>query len=321
MEKGGDVRMQTVYPNYYPKFSCIASRCRHSCCIGWEIDIDADSLGRFQAIEGPMGQRLSESISLEGEPHFVLGEAERCPFLNEEGLCDLILFGGEEILCQICTDHPRYRTFLPGRTEIGVGLCCEAAGELILSQKEPVTLCVTGTQEEPDPEGEGLVALRRQALDIAQDRDFSLAEREENLLDWFQGWMPDLTPSQWAEVYLDLERLDDTWTVILENLRDQGDQIQMESFDRYMSGREEEYEQLLVYFLYRHFLTAYEDGDVAGKVSFGVLSTRIIRLLGALHWQQNGTFTLEDQIEYARLYSSEIEYSQDNLDTLFSMLL
>ena len=33
-----------VYPNYYDKFKCIANRCKHSCCIGWEIDIDEDTM-------------------------------------------------------------------------------------------------------------------------------------------------------------------------------------------------------------------------------------------------------------------------------------
>ena len=313
--------MIMVYPDYYPEFVCIADRCKHSCCIGWEIDIDPESLTRFQAIDGPMGQRLKESIALEEPPHFILGEGERCPFLNEKGLCDLILYGGEEILCQICTDHPRYRSFLPGRTEIGVGLCCEAAGQLILSQKHPVKLCVSGTEEESDAEADFLVALRQEAISIAQDRTRSLLDRENALLDRFQGWIPDLSPSQWADVYLDLERLEETWTTVLENLRNQGEQIDLDRFARFMEGREAEYEQLLVYFLYRHFLTAYEDGDVGSKVSFAVLSTRILFLLGALCWVKNGVFSLADQVELARQYSAEIEYSQDNLDALFTMLM
>ena len=32
--------MKIIAPNYYPAFRCIADKCRHSCCIGWEIDID-----------------------------------------------------------------------------------------------------------------------------------------------------------------------------------------------------------------------------------------------------------------------------------------
>ena len=36
--------MLTVYPDYYSAFRCIAGACKHSCCIGWEIDIDEESL-------------------------------------------------------------------------------------------------------------------------------------------------------------------------------------------------------------------------------------------------------------------------------------
>lgn len=311
--------MRTVWPDYYPAFSCIASQCRHSCCVGWEIDIDPEALARYQAMEGPMGDRLRAAIDEEENPHFRLaGAEERCPLLNKEGLCDLILHGGEELLCQICTDHPRFRTFLPERTELGVGLCCEAAGRLILSRQEPVRLCVSG--EGDDGEAGPLLALRQQALALAQDRSLSLRQREEALLEAFQGWVPDLTPAQWADFYLSLERMDETWTAHLEALRAAGDGLDLEGFADYMKPRQTEYEQLLVYFLYRHFLTAWEDGDPASKVSFAVCSVRFLGLLGALHWTKTGAFTWEDQVEYARLYSAEVEYSQENLDLLFDSL-
>ena len=45
-------------------FRCIADQCRHSCCIGWEIDIDPDSLKRFQNVPGELGQRLKDNIQL-----------------------------------------------------------------------------------------------------------------------------------------------------------------------------------------------------------------------------------------------------------------
>ena len=32
--------MLTVYPDYYKKFNCKKEKCRHNCCVGWEIDID-----------------------------------------------------------------------------------------------------------------------------------------------------------------------------------------------------------------------------------------------------------------------------------------
>ena len=39
--------MIAITPDYYNKFKCIANRCRHSCCIGWEIDIDDSTLQKY----------------------------------------------------------------------------------------------------------------------------------------------------------------------------------------------------------------------------------------------------------------------------------
>ena len=79
--------MQHTYPDYYPQFSCIADHCRHNCCIGWEIDVDEDTLASYRRIGGEMGKRLRASISEDGDaPHFLLGAHERCPFLNERNL-------------------------------------------------------------------------------------------------------------------------------------------------------------------------------------------------------------------------------------------
>ena len=49
-------------PEYYEKFSCIASRCKDSCCAGWEIDIDEDSYAYYNSVEGKFGKRLKESM-------------------------------------------------------------------------------------------------------------------------------------------------------------------------------------------------------------------------------------------------------------------
>ena len=41
---------QIIVPSYYKKFKCIAGECKHSCCKGWEIDIDEKSLARYENI-------------------------------------------------------------------------------------------------------------------------------------------------------------------------------------------------------------------------------------------------------------------------------
>lgn len=164
--------MNIYVPDYYPEFRCIASRCRHTCCAGWEIDIDGESLARYDRMPGAFGERLRRCISREGTPHFALTEGERCPLLNDDNLCTLIIHGGEDALCQICRDHPRFRNYYSGRVEMGLGLVCEAAARLILSSPHPLRLVLLegNGAEEPTPDERYLFDLRDQWLGAIDER-------------------------------------------------------------------------------------------------------------------------------------------------------
>ena len=133
--------MLHVKPDFYDDFKCIADKCRHSCCLGWEIDIDDESLRRFMAVDGEFGEYMRRNIELEPTPHFVLGGDERCPFLREDGLCKMILTLGEDSICDICREHPRFYNELPGRIEAGLGLCCEEAARLLLMSDDVTCAC------------------------------------------------------------------------------------------------------------------------------------------------------------------------------------
>lgn len=83
--------MKLIAPEYYTKFHCIADKCRHSCCVGWEIAIDPDKLVYYRSIEGEFGARLQKGIAeADDAAQFILDDEERCPFLNRTGLCDMI---------------------------------------------------------------------------------------------------------------------------------------------------------------------------------------------------------------------------------------
>lgn len=153
--------MKIVAPHYYQQFHCLAGACQHTCCQGWEVDIDAENLPRYRAMAD-----IAPHIDEADAPHFRLLADERCPFLNGDNLCELILRHGEDILCQICRDHPRFRNFWADRTEIGLGLVCEEAGRLILSQKEPMQLVILSDDgdNEPVPEDEAWLRDYRSQL-------------------------------------------------------------------------------------------------------------------------------------------------------------
>ena len=57
--------MKEIFPSYYPEFRCIAGACRHSCCIGWEIDIDPLTADFYKSAKGTFGNRLQDNIDFE----------------------------------------------------------------------------------------------------------------------------------------------------------------------------------------------------------------------------------------------------------------
>jgi len=100
--------MKQYIPSYYRNFQCIAQKCKDNCCIGWDIMIDQQSYEQYQKVVTPFKKRLNEGIIQEEEPKFYMNEDGRCAFLNENNLCDIYIQLGEEALCDICTEHPRF---------------------------------------------------------------------------------------------------------------------------------------------------------------------------------------------------------------------
>ena len=307
--------MKYFAPAYYPYFRCIADACRHSCCIGWEIDIDPVTREKYRTVEGPIGRRLAEEI-IDGEPScFRLGENERCPFLREDGLCTLILELGEDSLCDICALHPRFRNYFSDRAEIGLGLCCEAAAELILTRGGETELIPVDEDEEAtfplSPEEEALLACRAELLAICRNEDCGFAEKTERLLNAVEADLPSRAWTEWRAVYADLERLDTAWDKLLSRLGRKSAPIGSE-WDIPLS-------HLLGYFLFRHLPGALdaEDPDAAirARVCFAVLSAEIIRKIFA-----GGEQSMEALGDIARQYSAEVEYSDENLGRVLELL-
>ncbi len=135
--------MTTILPEYYFHFSCVGGRCEHSCCVDWEIDIDEDTYRRFTTQKSTLSERFCRSICTDGDLHFSLGEEGRCPFLNKNNLCDIVLAEGERALPEICREHPRFRNFYDDVTELGVGLCCDEAISLVLDSSRPLAFFYT----------------------------------------------------------------------------------------------------------------------------------------------------------------------------------
>lgn len=313
--------MKQIAPDYYDNFKCIASACKHNCCIGWEIDIDEYTMDYYNAVEGEFGDRLKKHISLEGDaPHFCMGENERCPFLNEKNLCDIISTLGEDALCDICADHPRFRNYFSDREEIGLGLCCESAGQLILGRTEKTYLtCIydDGENEMLTEEEKEILILREKAFNLIQNREKGIADRIKDVYALIGMEKKEIKKDEWVDLFLSMERLDEAWTELLLKIKS----TPINEKCRSEKELETAFEQLLWYFIYRQFSLSAEDGRVRERLVFAVQSAELIMLLCDFHKTAYGSLNLSDIVEYSRMYSSEMEYSAENVEKYLDFAL
>lgn len=343
------------YPDYYSRFRCTASACRHNCCLaGWEIDIDDGTLAYYEQVKGSFGTRLREQIAQQPgqSAYFILDKNGCCPFLNTQNLCDIYTQLGEEHLCQICTEHPRYYDWFSEGTEAGVGLCCEAAAALILGRNNKMNLemCPDDTfQPEEYSEQERriereLFAMRDELFDIIEQSDTvdqymddlhrAAGDMQDKLDEWIcpaDDAQPSWTDIFWnednlahtIEFFLTLEINNNTWAELLRRIKDKLPQIlqQRQAFFGFYRENLYEYRQLLAYFIYRHFMRARWDGMLLGRVKFALISTCMIQLLDVYTWLTDGCLTQARQIELCGLYSEEIEYDEDNVEKILTQML
>lgn len=294
--------MKTYTPNYYKDFSCIAGKCKHSCCIGWEIDIDEETLELYDAMEGKEGKNLRSTIEYGATPHFKLTDSGKCANLREDGLCQIICDHTESALCDICADHPRFRNFFEEFTEVGLGLCCEEAARIIINQEEDF-LINTDTKR-CDDEEKFCLKLRTKAFGILQNKEKSIKERFAELSKEF-GFYFDFKLSQLVTLYLSLERLDESWTDYLKELKDfDGKIFENKAYSKKL-------ENLACYFVFRHFADGIYDGAYNERIKFCLASCYIIGALVA---------SGKDIEDVARMYSSEVEYSEENMEKLLRAL-
>lgn len=301
-------------PSYYTAFRCSAGACQHTCCSGWDIEVDADTAAFYRAFPGPFGEWLRSHLvydAAENTTAIRTDEQGRCPFLHKDGLCSIIHLLSDSALCQICRDHPRFRNYFRDRVELGLGCCCEEIARLVLTQDTPLTLVPCDTTDDGvrddtfTPEEESAFFKRRSALlAVAADTRYSLAERCQQLLTMAGSSRPPLTANTYYRLYQGLERLDPAWDDVLARL--------LKSACSPSSTYDEPLSHLLEYFLYRHLADASRDGQEAACIAFAVHSVWLIAMLTA-------DTDFDDLCEVVRAYCAEIEYSDSNLQALFDL--
>lgn len=297
-------------PSFYKDFKCIAGDCPDSCCQGWEVDADEQSLEYYKTLTGDIRKRIDSVLDKDefGNTIFRLADKKRCPFLNQENLCDMHIAIGGEHTPYTCRMFPRFINDFGGTREMGVSFSCPVASDMMWELTEPMHF-VDELNDLPPELNEidaqtyfYLTKARKKAFDIVQDRSLPVNQRLIKLLDFGAEIQQDLeeyqegdNPIAFFDVFRNPELINPQWLERVEN--GSAKPVSDEVFN----------ENIASYFIFRYFLTAVNDYDVLSKIKMAVIGVLIVTYFGEDSWT-------------IHLWSKETEHSQYNMDRYKKLL-
>lgn len=303
--------MKIVKPTFYKTFKCIAGDCPDSCCQGWEVDADSDSLEYYKTLDNSLEikKRIDSVLSKDefNNTIFTLAPKKRCPFLNDKNLCDMHIAIGGEHTPYTCRTFPRFIYDFGGTREIGISFSCPVASDMMYNTEsfdfETEVNSDLPTLNDIDAEKYFLLYKgRAEAYKIAKDKNKSIRERLNDLLDLGVLLQEKLLPYDeggddiaFFDVFKNPELINPEWKEKVEN------------FSLKQVSDTQSNENILMYFLYKYLMQAVYDDDALSKIKMAVLGVLINTYFGEDSWT-------------VHLWSKETEHSQYNMDRYKKLL-
>lgn len=303
--------MKIVKPTFYKNFKCIAGDCPDSCCQGWEVDADSDSLEYYKTLDNSLEikKRIDSVLSKDEFDNtiFTLAPKKRCPFLNDENLCDMHIAIGGEHTPYTCRTFPRFIYDFGATREIGISFSCPVASDMMYNTEsfdfETEVNSDLPTLNDIDAEKYFLLYKgRAEAYKIAKDKNKSIIERLNDLLDLGVLLQEKLFPYDeggddiaFFDVFKNPELINPEWKEKVEN------------FSLKQVSDTQSNENILMYFLYKYLMQAVYDDDALSKIKMAVLGVLINTYFGEDSWT-------------VHLWSKETEHSQYNMDRYKKLL-
>ena len=303
--------MIIIKPTYYKDFKCIAGDCPDSCCQGWEVDADDKSLEFYKTLNPSLEikQRIDRVLDKDEFDNniFTLAPKKRCPFLNDENLCDMHIAIGGEHTPFTCRTFPRFIHDFGGTREIGISFSCPVAADMMYNMQGHLQFESEYMDELPtlnDIDAATYIKLknaRQTAFDILAS-DKHITERLQELLLFAKDLQEELgdceeanVPISFQDVFRNPELINPEWLEKVDNM-------QIKPISNTNAN-----ENIAAYFIYKYFLDAIFDLDVLSKVKMAVVGVLINTYFGEDAWT-------------VHLWSKETEHSQYNMDRYKKLL-
>lgn len=195
------MKVNMFIPKYMLTFKCIGSACTDTCCAGWDINIDEDTYKKYTNCTGELKELVQgkfrenkNSDDYLNKGFMILKEHNKCPFLNDNLLCDIHGGVGEENLCITCKRFPRVYNIIDDIYEkSGLASCPEICTKAFLNKDKMEFIEIeesvdesaieirriidTGVFEGSDSLLQYFWDIRVNSINIMQNRNFSIEER------------------------------------------------------------------------------------------------------------------------------------------------
>ena len=323
--------MREIYPAFYKDFKCIANRCEDSCCKDWDIDVDSETESFYNSVSGALGDKLRRLTVTDsyGERVFISNNG-RCPFWNENELCDIYIGLGEEHLSRTCANFPRVHIDYGDFREHLLSFACPEAARFMLKSTREDYSDFGGSSELELAQDSGdffgfLLKARERTLSILLDRDEPLPYRLCDSLEFnaqvqslLNGGEPEPLKLEGADspgcrfifdMHLGFEIMNGEWRQKLSNASALCEKLDItEDFDR-------DFEKFMLYYIYRYYLGSVDSPDVLYSIKRIVCAYIVTGTMDAAQRLEENP---RSRMRILQRYSKEVEHSYENTEKLNS---
>ena len=162
----------------YDKFKCIADKCNFTCCKGWDINIDTKTYNKWR--ENDNLNYILDSVRFiksHGKNTYLIKKETKgeCPFLSNEGLCNIVINHGDEYLSSTCKSFPRIENDFEDVKELTLSCSCPEVVNIISDMKEKIY--IDSNDSLSYIEDLGCLKIRETLVNILQKDDISIENK------------------------------------------------------------------------------------------------------------------------------------------------
>jgi hypothetical protein len=282
--------------------------------------MDMETVKKYHEFEGELGEYVRSNIFEENGEWFIrLGENAKCPFFNENRLCEVRVRAGEKAQIKICDMYPRELNIMAGHYRLDrlIISCEEVARFLYTDTKDRLEFVREWTEDESVKEvsdelkdrvekllafRDGMVeALQAGAFDISLFEAVDSGEELGKLLD--------------DAIYFECHERSMELFAKARSILAQVDEIRRDFYDS-ISEAKGWMRRTAAYFAHRQLLDCIQDEKMDGVLASVFRAVHVLELLCLARFHEKGDFDLEDMIYCAHIYGLNLEISMHNINLM-----